>query len=297
MRNPDHLSRRDFVRTTAVAATAVSLAPWLRADGAAKQVPFTSLGIAAPLDQAVALKEAGAEFLVESVGGFLVPDKGDDVFSRNLEKLQKSPLPVVACNSFIRPPHLRCVGADATHDLVLEWANTVFKRMHQAGGRMIVFGSGGSRQLRDGWPKEKADEQFVSLLKRMGPLAKEQGITVVLEQLQERECNYINRIREGAAIVRAAGHPHIRLLADFYHMTNMGDTAADLESAMDVVVHVEIAEKAQRTVPGVAGENFRPFLRVLKERGYRGAISIEGKWEIAQIAPAFREIRKQAAEA
>jgi hydroxypyruvate isomerase len=65
---------------------------------------------------------------------------------------------------------------------------------------------------------------------------------------------------------------------------------------MDVVVHVEIAEKAGRTVPGVSGDDFRPVFRVLREGGYHGAISIEGKYTDAQIGPAFREIARQAAE-
>jgi sugar phosphate isomerase/epimerase len=65
---------------------------------------------------------------------------------------------------------------------------------------------------------------------------------------------------------------------------------------MDVVVHIEIAEKEERTVPGVKGDDFRPFFRVLREAGYQGAISIEGKGTDAQIAPAFKEIAKQAGE-
>ena len=60
--------------------------------------------------------------------------------------------------------------------------------------------------------------------------------------------------------------------------------------------HVEIAEKEDRTFPGVKGDDFRPFFRVLREAGYQGAISIEGKGTDDQLGPAFREIAKQAAE-
>ena len=66
---------------------------------------------------------------------------------------------------------------------------------------------------------------------------------------------------------------------------------------MDVVVHVEIAEKNGRTVPGVNGDDFRPFFRVLREAGYHGAVSIEGKGTDEQIGQAFKEIAKHAAEA
>lgn len=268
----------------------------MAADVAGGSQLFTAMGISGSLDQAAALKADGAEFLTESVGSFLVPDKPEEAFEKNLTKLASSPLPVLACNGFIRPANLHCTGPDANHDLICDWAEIAFRRLKKAGGKFIVFGSGGSRKLPDGWPKEKADEQFVSLLKLLGPLAAGHNITVTVEQLRSKECNYINRIGEAAALIRATGHPHIRLLADLYHMAAMGDTPADLRAAMDVVAHIEIAEKEGRTVPGVQGDDFRPFFRVLRESGYRGAISIEGKAVEGQVRTAFAEIRKQAAE-
>ena len=258
---------------------------------------FSAMGMAAPLERAAALKAHGAAFLTVGTADLLAPDQPDEAFANKLALLAASPLPVLACNGFIRPIHLRCVGGEANHDQILEWSETAFRRMKQAGGKFIVFGSGGSRELRDNWPKEKADAQVTALLKRMGPLAEKHGVTVVVEQLQASECNYINRIGEAAALIRAAEHPNIRLLADLFHMARMGDTPADLKAAMDVVRHVEIAEKGARTYPGVAGDDFRPFFRILREAGYQGAISIEGKGEDARIAAAFKEIAKQAAEA
>ncbi len=289
-------SRKTFIRTGSLALAGAAFLPRLSAETSGKKL-FSAMGIAAPIAKSAMLKAAGAEFLTENVGSFLVPDKPEAEFLKNLDYLKaNSALPILACNGFIRPAHLRCVGAEANHDLILEWSDSTFRRMKMAGGKIIVFGSGGSRQLRDGWPKEKADEQFVALLKRMGPLAEAQGITVTVEQLRAEECNYINHLGEGAALIRAAGHPNVRMLADLYHMASVGDTPADLKAAMDVVVHIEIAEKSGRTVPGVSGDDFRPYFKVLREANYQGAVSIEGKWEPSQLATAFKEIAKQAAE-
>ena len=290
------LSRRNFLQTGSLALLGASLAPRLFA-GESGQKLFSAMGIAAPLEKAAALKAEGAQFLTASVGDFLVPDQPEEAFEKNLAKLAASPLPILACNGFIRPANLHAVGPEANHDLILEWSDTSFRRLKKANGRFIVFGSAGARKIPDGWTKEKADEQFISLLRKMGTLAEKHGITVTIEQLQEKECNYINRISEGAAIIRAVGHPCIRLLADLYHMACMGDTPADLKAAMDVVVHMEIAEKEGRTVPGISGDDFRPYFKVLKEAGYKGAMSIEGKWQPGQITTAFKEIAKQAGEA
>lgn len=291
-------SRRNFLHAGGIALLGSAFLPrGFAAPVAEEKKLFSAMGIAAPLDMAAQLKPEGAEFLTVSVGDFLVPDQPDDVFERNLVKLTNSPLPVLACNGFIRPANLHCVGPDANHDLILKWADMVFHRMKQAKGKFIVFGSGSSRQVPKGWPREKANQQFIALLKLLGPLAEAQGITVTVEQLRAEECNFINHIGEGAALIRAANHPNVRMLADLYHIACGGDTPADFKAAMDVVVHVEIAEKATRTVPGISGDDFRPYFKVLRETGYKGAISIEGKWNLNQIGPSFKEITKQAAEA
>lgn len=292
--NAPRIHRREFLRGTVLTLPALALPA-----GAAEPAKplFSAMGIAAGLEKAAELKQAGAEFLTLGTDALLSPDKPAETFAKNLAKLRAAPLPALACNGFIRPPELRCVGSDATPDKVLAWADTVFRRAAEAGVKFIVFGSGGARRLKDGWPKDKADEQFVALLKKMGPLAEQAGVTVTIEQLNEGECNYITRIGEGAALVRAAGHPRIRMLADLYHMARMNDGPAELEAAMDVVVHVEIAEKEKRTVPGVKGDDFRPYFRVLRKAGYTGAVSIEGHWQPDQLAAAFAEIKRQAAEA
>lgn len=287
--------RRGFLRLSLVAAGSLCGAPSIFA--AADKSLFSAMGVSGSLDKAAALKEAGAAFLTVGTGDLLVPDQPEEVFARQLEKVRSSPLPVLACNGFIRPSHLRCVGPDANHDEIMVWAESAFKRLKRVGGRFIVFGSSGARKIPEGWPKEKAEEQFVALLKRMGPAAEAAGITVAVEQLQASECNFINRIGEGARLIRAAAHPRIRLLADLFHMVQGGDTPEDLKAAMDVVVHIEIAEKGGRTYPAVNGDDFRPFFRVLREAGYHGAVSIEGRGTEAQLPAAFREIARQAAEA
>ena len=288
--------RRTFLRAGGMTLAASAFGS--KAFGDEPKPPlFSAMGIAAPMEKAAMAKAAGAQFLTASVSDLLVPDQPDEVFEKNLAKLKDCPLPVFACNGFIRPADLHCVGPEANHETVLAWADTSFRRLKQVGATFMVFGSAGARRVPEGWPMDKATEQFVALLKRMGPLAEKHDIRVVVEQLNDSECNFITRIGEGAAVIRATAHPRVRMLADLYHMAKMNDTPADLKAAMDVVVHVEIAEKAGRTVPGVSGDDFRPYFHVLRESGYKGVISIEGKYADAQLANAFQEMANQAAEA
>lgn len=290
-----NLSRRRFL-TRAGLLTAGSLScfdAWAKVETARL---FVQVGTTGDPGRATDLKKQGIDFMTGNTSKFLVPDKGEDVFAKNLEALKACPLPMLACNGFIRPKHLRCTGEDANHDEVLAWAEICFRRLAQAGGKFIVFGSGGSRNLRNGWSVEQADPQFVALLKRMGPIAEKHGIMVVVEQLNSKECNYINRIEHSARLIREVGHPCVRILADIYHMAMDGDTPDDLKKAMDVVAHIEIAEKKGRAYPGVGGQDFTPFFKVLKGAGYKGPINIEGRGKTEQLAKAIETIRAQEAK-
>lgn len=288
------MNRRAFLHQSTLAASALAFAPTLTRATQPKPAPlFTALGVVSSLARAAELKAAGADYLVESAGNLLAPDQPEAVFAEKLKLLAASPLPVKAVNSFIRPKHLKCTGPAANHDEVLAWTLTCCQRAQRAGLHLIVFGSGGARQLPENFSKARADEQFVSLLQRMGPLAGDHNVIIAIEQLQAKECNYLNHLGEAAAVVAAAGHPNIRLNADLYHMAVMGDPPADLAKHAPLLAIVEIAEKEKRTAPGVSGDDFRPYFQALRQAGYHGPLTIEGKWEGTQLTTAFATIREQ----
>ena len=162
---------------------------------------------------------------------------------------------------------------------------------------IVVYGSGASRQVDEGFARARAEQQFVEALRTVGPPAAAAGVTVVVEPLNTAECNLINSVTEGAEAVRAAGHPHVMLLADLYHMLREDESPAAIERAGALIRHVHVAERAQRTPPGVAGDDFRPFLRALVGTGYAGAYSLECRWrdQLAQAPPGVAELRRQLA--
>ena len=122
---------------------------------------------------------------------------------------------------------------------------------------------------------------------------------MVVEPLNTAECNLVNSVTEGAEAVRAAGHSHVMLLADLYHMLREDESPDAIERAGALIRHVHVAERAERTPPGVAGDDFRPFLRALARIGYHGAYSLECRWrdQLAQAPPGVAELRRQLASA
>ena len=68
--------------------------------------------------------------------------------------------------------------------------------------------------------------------------------------------------------------------------------------AADWLVHTHTAEKASRTPPGLAGDDFGPYLRALKEIGYDGSMSLECNWSDlkSQLSGGAATLRAQAAK-
>lgn len=256
-------------------------------------------GVAMGADKQAMLKDAGYDFIELSVGNLLMPLAPDAEFEAKTAKLGALVLPVRSCNGFF-PANLKLVGPEVKMDDVLAFADTAFRRAKKFGIPFIVLGSGGARKSPDGFDLAKAREQFIDVAKRLGPLAAPQGVTVVLEPLNKGETNLINSVAEGADYVDAIAHPNVQLLADIFHMTKENEGPDSILKAGARLRHVHIAEKAERTSPGTAGDDFRPFFKALKAVGYKGGISVEGKWGkvLADDLPrALKTMREQFASA
>jgi sugar phosphate isomerase/epimerase len=291
--SPRHFHRRAVIRTGVFAATALLTS---RSRAAAESRWISALGCAGTIERAEFLKAQGAGFITAGTKDLLMPDQPDAEFTARLAQAKASPLPVLACNGFIPAQGFACLGPEANHPAVLAWAETALSRLAKVGGKIMVMGSSKSRRLPDGWPLDRADAQYAELLAKLGPIAAKHGVTIAVEQLQPKECNFLNHLGRAAGLIRRAAHPNVRLLADLFHMAQVGDSPDELRKALDVLVHVEIAEKEKRSYPGVMGDDFRPFLRVLREGGYRGAINIEASGTDDQIANAFTELARQVGE-
>src|SRR5205823_334 len=113
----------------------------------------------------------------------------------------------------------------------------------------------------------------------IGPLAERHRVMLVIEPLNSSECNFITSLADGAQAVTSANHPHVRLLADTFHMLMDGEPPDEITRCAHLLKHVHVAEHAQRGWPGRAHEDLQPFYTALKKCGYSGDISIECIWE------------------
>ena len=239
--------------------------------------PPLKIGVCTGPANDAAAREAGADFLEVNVQNFLVPGDEEARFAPFGEMAAKSALPILAANCFL-PASLPCVGPAVDDAALLAYSANTFSRAAKVGIRHIVFGSGGARKIPDGFSLERAREQFLGLLKMIAPLAEQAGVTLVIEPLNTKECNFINTLAEGAKMVEACAHPSVGLLADTYHMGFSGEGPETMRQFGQHLRHFHYAEYPSRRYPGADGTSYREWFGALREIGYTGAVSMECSW-------------------
>lgn len=292
-------SRRTFLRWAGLSGVELLWRPRFHGSspGRNRASFLDQIGVCTSLANRDIPEAAGCSYIEESVRSFLMPEQPEENFQASLQAVKDSKIPVRACNGFL-PGSLKAVGPETKHPEILEYAETAFRRAAQAGIGTIVWGSGESRKIPDGFSRAQAEEQFIDLAKQAAALAKRYGVLICLEPLNSGEVNFINSLSEGSAIVEAVGHPSFKLLADIYHLLREGETPEAIETHSTHIRHCHIAEKEQRTPPGTAGDDFKPFLRALRKIDYRGGISIECRWQNMkeQLPAAVSYLKKQIAD-
>lgn len=245
-------------------------------------------------DDADLVEQAGYNYIEIGISAMLAPHQADSVWEKNYEILKAHPLPIRTANSFY-PGDFKLVGPEADLERNLAYAETAMQRGKLLGIETFVLGSGRARKIPEGFSREEATAQFVELCKGIGDLGEKYGIVTVIEPLQSRETNFINSVREGTQIVLAVDKPYLKVLADFYHMARENEDAGAIIEAGEHLRHCHIAEKEERTCPGIAGDDFTPYFKALKKIGYKGRISLECRFpeKETDIAAGLAETRRQ----
>lgn len=197
-------------------------------------------------------------------------------FAKFVETFKASGLKAPVANSFL-PNELKVVGPDTKPDAQLEYVKQAFARSQKLGIKVIVFGSGGARNVPDGWSRGEAMKQLIAFAKRIAPEAGKRGIVLAVEPLRQQETNIINTAAEGLAWVKAVGHPNFQLMIDFYHLSIEKEDPEIVVTAGKALRHIHIANPTGRAYPLASGEaEYATFFRKLSQIGYRGGVSVEG---------------------
>lgn len=243
-------------------------------------------GICTKIERAGELKAAGTDFVEENVQT-LLQAKLDDGQWRVPDAAKDAALPLSAANSLV-PADLKITGDSVDFEKLSRYIANATSRAKQLGIKLLVFGSGGARNVPDGFDRKRAFDQIVAFCRMAADRCKAAGIMLVAEPLNRGECNIINTVPEAMTYVKAVDHPNFQCLVDSYHFWLENEGLDDLVAAMPWIRHVHVADKDGRVAPGESGKSdYRPFFRVLKKANYNGAICVEalGFTDFVNVAP------------
>jgi sugar phosphate isomerase/epimerase len=189
-------------------------------------------------------------------------------------RLRRAGIGCEACNNFF-PPEIRLTGPAVDLPAALRYAERALAAAARLGASIVVFGSSGARNVPPGFSAEAAWIQLRTLLASLGAAADRHGLTIAIEHLNRGESNIINTVAEGWRMVREVGHPRVRLLADAYHLLQENESPSILAKVAGDLVHVHVAQGAERVFPAGDDAALRDFFAQLRATGYAGRCSIE----------------------
>ena len=244
------------------------------------------------LEEAPAAKAAGWDFVEGSVQGQLQGLLPDEQWTGK-RAIERSSLPVPAMNLLV-PASLKISGPDADLSKLRSYMQTVTRRAKEMDVDILVFGSGGARNVPEGFDREEAKRQIAAFAKVCAESAGAAGVTIVAEALNRRECNIVNSIAEAMEYVRAVDHPNFQCLLDTYHFWLENEPLENLRAALPWIKHVHVADVEGRLAPGESKKaDYKPIFRILKEAKYDGMMSVEAINFMADAYPRVLEFLKQ----
>ncbi|MCC6169703.1 MAG: sugar phosphate isomerase/epimerase [Caldilineaceae bacterium] len=246
------------------------------------------LGCCGALDQAEIARAAGFDYLECTVVS-LQPEADDATAAPILAAYRAAPLPVDAFNVLL-PRDLKVVGPEVDWPRVERYVANALARVAAVGAQRVVFGSGGARNVPEGFDRGQAEDQLVRFLGLLADQSEPRAITVVIEPLNRKESNILNDVPEAARLARRVNRPSIRVLADLYHMQEEGEPPANIASNGAWLEHIHVADSG-RLAPGTGTYPYTAFADELAAIGYGrgewGGISVECRWQdFAREAPA-----------
>lgn len=231
-------------------------------------------GVCTSIANAQVLRDTGWDFIEENVQGLFQGTEPEEKYVGQARAVG-SALPVEAANCLV-PGNLKITGPSADRGALERYMTNVLRRAGATQCRTLVFGSGGARQVPDGWDKSTATDQIVVFGQMIAPIAQKYGVTITLEHLCVKECNIVTTLEEELEIVRRVNHPHFQCLLDTYHLWEDNLALSEVEPLLPYLRHVHLADRDGRVAPGESGaSDYREVFAMLKKGGYNHRLSVE----------------------
>ncbi len=249
-------------------------------------------GICSPLSVHPLASSQGCDYIECGVSELMpaLPDDNEEVRHRMAE-FEAASLPVKAFSGFI-PAELKVTGPDVQWEQISDYVHTALRRAAAVGAEVVVWGSGYSRHVPEGFDRNLAEDQVIRFLHLAGHWAAQHNVTIAIEPLNLKESNIVNSVQEGVHYAERVAHPNVRVLADFYHMDEDNEPLTAISQYGPWLRHIHVADTG-RLYPGSGSYPYPEFVAEVTKAQYDGMISVECRWgnRAAEIGPSMEFLR------
>ncbi|MBT2249056.1 sugar phosphate isomerase/epimerase [Arthrobacter sp. BHU FT2] len=235
------------------------------------------IGFCAKLEQAERLKAIGYDYIEPPLLNFELADKA----SLDAAKLavSRSSLPALVFSSFF-PRDMRIVGPEVDEAFVKSYLARVAELCESAGSEVAVMGSAWSRNVPDGFDRQRAADQLLQAYDWAADAFMGSGTVVAIEPQNRKEANIILTLEDAVGFARQVDRPELKVMVDFYHVDEEREPLEHLTTYAEWIAHVQLAD-TNRQHPGTGSYDFDTFFGHLKKNGYGGHISVEVMHELS----------------
>ncbi len=237
--------------------------------------------------------EAGCEYYEPTVARALM-EHSAEAFDASLDAWSEGGLSPRSANVLL-PGDLKVVGEAVDTDRLQQYFAEAMRRANALGIERVVFGSGGAREVPEGFSRERAEHQLRDVAVMVAESAGD--IIICLEHLRRAETNILNSLAESGAMAAALNRPNIKLVVDGYHLAEEHEDVGVVKQVADYIAHVHVCGPARRPPSAEDHAALTALFSQLADIGYRGRCSIECHFEDLEAeAPAALAAVRHAAE-
>lgn len=235
------------------------------------------LGICAKSDKFEYIKNLGFDYIEHTLTS--ISRMSDGEIEELRTELERCQLSIDAVNLFCKSDMKLSFGVDL--DAVRAYAESALAKAARLGTKILVIGSGDARRIPDSCSIEEAEKNFKAVLNTVADVAVANGISIAVEPLNHKECNFINTLADAAKICEELDRDNVGCVLDLYHFYMSGEDMSDIEKYGKHIIHVHIARMNEdRGTPTLADADWVTDAVLALERiGYRGRMSLESSYK------------------
>ena len=168
----------------------------------------------------------------------------------------------VKCEAFniLFPKTMELIDGNTDEAALREYLHRAMALIKSFGAEVVVFGSGKCRRCPDNLSLREAYPKLVQVYRIAGEVAKEYGITVVIEPLSRKEANTINLMSEGAMLEADVNMENVQLLSDYFHVMANHDNIESMVLSAISDISILLPEMAENILFQKKGKNMLPTL-------------------------------------